>query len=107
MSVITTYGYAPEDETKVRSYVRTFREHGGEVHFVRLVARRETLMHRVALPGRHEHGKLVDPAALAEVLDRWDFGQPVQGEASFLVDTDALAADEAAQRIIRHYRLDG
>jgi len=105
VSVITTYGYTPDDEAQVKSYVETFREHGGEVLFVQLVARRETLMQRVALADRHEHGKLVEPDSLAEVLNQWDFCQAVPDEASLVVDTDALSADQAADQIIRHFGL--
>ena len=47
-SVITTFGYAPEEEAKVRGYAAIFRERGGDALFVQLTARRETLASRVA-----------------------------------------------------------
>jgi hypothetical protein len=86
-------------------YVASFREHGGEVLFVQLVAQRETLMSRVRLPDRYEHGKLVEEDALAEVLDRWTFDEAVLGESSLRVDTDTLDAEAAAEFIVEHLQL--
>ncbi len=106
LDLVLTYGYTPADEAAVRGCLEIVREHGGRLLFVQLVASRETLLERVVLPSRRDHGKLDDAASLEEVLTQWDFSQPVPFEPNLRIDTDTLNPTEAAERIISHYGLD-
>jgi broad-specificity NMP kinase len=102
---VMTYGYVAEEEAIVTRYVELVEANGGKVLFVQLTASRETLTDRVALPSRAAHGKLTDPTPLREMLDRWDFTASVPFEPNLAIDTETVAPEEAAKRIVAHYGL--
>jgi chloramphenicol 3-O-phosphotransferase len=76
---------------------------GGRVLFVQLSCARAELLARVRRASRRAHGKLTDPAVLAELLDRHALDQPVPFGASLRLDTASLTPAEAAARIVAHY----
>jgi len=102
---VMTYGYVAAEEAIVARYVELAETNGGNVRFVQLAASVETLSHRVTLPSRREHGKLTDPHALREMLDRWDFTAAVPFEPNLAIDTETHTPEAAVERIIDNYGL--
>lgn len=70
------------------------------VHFVQLVAAPRTLKERVTNESRRAYEKLADVEILDDVLARLDLYRPIAGRESLTLDTDALSAEEAADRIV-------
>ena len=70
---------------------------GGRAVFVQLVAPIDVLDARVDSESRQQHGKLVDPARLTEMLDGYD-PTPLHS-ADLIIDTSTLTPPEAAETI--------
>src|SRR5206468_7786693 len=68
---------------------------GGRVVFVQLTAPAEVLKTRVGSPSRHEHGKLLDPVRLAEMLAMLD-PQPLHPD-DVVIDTSRVSPRQAAE----------
>lgn len=73
----------------------------GRIYFVQLVCSRETVVRRMANESRTRFGKLVDPGVYLELEARGAFAFPPLPEATVVVDTDALSAELAAEKIAR------
>lgn len=75
------------------------RDRAGRVHFVQLGCRRETLLQRMGNASRKRFGKLVDADQFGELDRSGAFVFPPLPAPLLVVDTDALTADAAAERI--------
>lgn len=104
--VIFTYAYCDKhDKAKVRRYVGVFKRRGGQVLFVRLLARRNVLLQRVGYELRRRHDKITSRVLLNRVLREHDFSTPVPFGESYTVDTSERTPPEVARSIVRHYKL--
>ena len=70
---------------------------GGRAVFVQLLAPIDVLEDRVDSRSRQEHGKLLDPTRLNELLERYD-PTPLHPD-DLIIDTSALSPAEAAEVI--------
>jgi predicted kinase len=99
VDVVFTYVFAPADAPAVETLCSAYEEEGGRVVCVRLVASRDTLARRVTEESRHEFGKPSDPDTLGEILGRYHLFHEIPRRPTLTIDTDALSAHEAAERI--------
>jgi predicted kinase len=106
VSVIFTFVYAcPEDTPFVERVCAAVEDAGGRVCLVRLVCDREVLEQRLPHPERARVGKMASLDMLREVAGRYDIFSPVPARASLSIDNTALAPEEVAALIVRHYHL--
>jgi len=106
ISVIFTYVYGKGvDDEFVRDVVRRVKRHKGQVHFVRLFCNREELARRVGSPGRRALGKLTKKRTLADLYRIFDMEAEIPSQTSLRIDTGKLRPGQAAQMILRHYKL--
>ena len=104
--LVTTFCYAePEDRVQFGSFEEIMQRHGALLP-VYLHCSREEAMRRVGNPDRVERRKLTSREGLAKNLDQYDF-TPVPRDDCLKLDTGAMPADVAAQKIIGHFGLDG
>jgi hypothetical protein len=92
-------------EDAARRYADAVESNGGHVLLVRLVAEPDVLAARAVGEDRRALGKLMDPAALRDLLDGSYRPRPLPFGQSLTVDTTALAPREAALRFAEHYGL--
>lgn len=99
--LIFTFVYAHKtDEPIVRrtiAAVRAFED--AEIAFVHLTCEPDELMRRVALPSRDEYQKISDPAALEDLIKRYDLFSPIPFVDSLSFDTTHTPPDEIARAI--------
>jgi AAA domain-containing protein len=106
VDLVYTFVYnKPDDDAFMAELLEPVRASGGHVRFVRLTCARAVLLARVEDASRRARGKLVDPAVVAELLDKRNMEATVPGGDSLSIDTTHLAPDEAAVRIAQHYAL--
>lgn len=104
--LIFTFVYAnPSDDAFVDRVADAVEVHGGEICFVQLSCDVATLEERVLSESRKSHRKIATVDKLREVMERYDIFSPVSRADSLSIDNSRLTAQEAAQRIIAHYRL--
>lgn len=106
VSLIYTFCYAKDlDDPHVEKVLKAVEEHGGEVCFVLLRCRREELEQRVVEESRKKFGKANNLGILNELLDKYELFQPVNARPSLVVDNSDLSPQEAARRIVSHFKL--
>lgn len=106
VDLIFTYVYAhPDDQRNVRALIKPILVNGGAVHFVQLTCAREVLLGRVASEPRRPYRKLVDPAAVSDLLDRKNLVTAVPFAESLQIDTTSISPADAARQILIHYNL--
>jgi hypothetical protein len=113
LKVITTAGWRfdlPAEEPAIRSYVRPFIDHGGCVCMVELQAPLETRLLRNSTENRRRHKKTdwsTEAHLCADAAAHcYDSGGTLPFALPLLqIDTTALTADAAAQRIREHFSL--
>ena len=106
VSLIFTFVYShPHDAPHVERMCGLVEAQGGRALLVRLACAREELERRLPQPGRAEAGKLASLETLRELLERHDLFSPVPGRESLEIDNTALAPEEVAGLIARHYHL--
>jgi hypothetical protein len=76
---------------------------GGRVHFVQLTCARDELFRRLTRDSRRTLDKLVDPARLTDLLDRFDMFSAAPIGEHLRLDVTHVAPPESATRIIQHY----
>ena len=106
--LIFTTVYGRDREPFIARCVEVVESFGGEVCFVHLYCRAETLRQRVVREDRKQYGKITsvellnetlrnrEPQSLFEAATLWE---------SLSLNTDVLRPVEAAQQVIAHYRL--
>jgi AAA domain len=106
VSLITTFVYShPQDLPGFERRLGSFEARGGRTLLVHLSCAREELERRLTRPGRAEAGKLASVETFRELLTRHDLFSPVPGRESLEIDNTALAPEEVAGLIVRHYHL--
>jgi hypothetical protein len=106
VSLVTTFVYShPQDLPGFERRCASFESRGGRVLLVRLLCDREELERRLPRPGRAEAGKLASLEMFRELLTRHDLFSPVPGRGSLEIDNTALAPEEVAGLIVKHYHL--
>lgn len=79
---------------------------GGKIYFVHLTADRETLLKRVNNSSRKRHGKHLIKERLEETLLKFpDIFDKYSKREHLTIDTRKLSPQEAAEIIIKHYKL--
>ncbi|MBV8083194.1 MAG: AAA family ATPase [Chloroflexi bacterium] len=78
---------------------------GGRPLFVRLTCSLEELFRRVQYPERVAQDKLTDPTVLAELIEIRYSAYPLPFEPTLTIDSTALAPNEVAEQVARHYSL--
>lgn len=104
IDLIYTFVFAPGDEHHIDEIESAYEAVGGSVIFVQLLAPSEELHRRVASESRRAHAKIMDAAALDQVLRDHDVFAAVPGKDSMTVDVSTTSAEDAALQIIE--RLD-
>ena len=105
-SLIYTFCFAKDhDESHVEKVIKVVEENGGEVCFVLLTCERAELEKRVLAEGRKKFSKANNLNILTEILEKYDLFSPVPGRESLQIDNTECTAEEAAKRIIEHYKL--
>jgi shikimate kinase len=79
---------------------------GGKVHFVQLTCERDELFRRITRDSRRAMDKLIDPARLTDLLDRFDMVSPAPFGQHLRLDVTHVAPSESATKIIQHYGID-
>ena len=87
---------APDFPRRVAALVEAA---GGEVDFVALDCAREVAEARIEAPSRQANGKLSSLALLRELEAQGAFASPPLPEARIMIDSGAVSAAEAAERI--------
>jgi predicted kinase len=106
VSLVFTFVYArPEDTPFVERVCGLIEGLGGRVLLVRLSCAREVLERRLPHPTRATAGKMASLDTLREVTSRYDIFSPVPDRESLEIDNTALAPEEVAGLIVKHYHL--
>lgn len=106
--VITTLVYEhAADDPFVDQTIAAIAPHGGRFCPVLLTCADDELLRRVAQESRAHHGKLRNPEQVQALLAHHTLTAPIPQHASLTLDTTALPAPAAAERIARHYGLPG
>jgi hypothetical protein len=105
--LVTTFCYAePEDREQFEEIEAIVQRRGGELLPVFLHCSREEALRRVGNPDRIERRKISSGEHLIRELDRYDL-TAVPRPDCLKLDTSINPADVTAQRIVRHFGLDG
>ncbi|HEY0427589.1 MAG TPA: hypothetical protein VGC76_07380 [Pyrinomonadaceae bacterium] len=105
-NLIYTFCYAKNlDDAHVREITRAFEENGGEICFVLLTAEKDALEKRVLEDSRKSFGKAKTVEMMRYFFDTYDLFSPVPDRESLLIDNTNLSAEQVAERIIEHFRL--
>jgi chloramphenicol 3-O-phosphotransferase len=105
--LVTTFCYAePEDREQFGQIEAIVQRHGGELLPVFLHCSREEALRRVGNPDRVERRKLTSGEHLIRDLDRYDLTAVPRSDCLKL-DTSINPAEATAQKIVRHFGLDG
>ena len=106
VSLIYTFCYAKDqDDAHIDKVLEAVEKHGGEVCFVLLRCQREELEKRVLAESRKKYGKANNLNILNELLDKYELFQPVNARKSLIVDNTDLSPQDAARRIVEHFKL--
>ena len=104
--MIYTFCYAKNlDDAHVEMITRAAEENGGEVCFVQLLCDKDVLKERVLGESRKQHGKVKSVEMMDHFFETYDLFSPVPDRDTLRIDNTNLPPDEAAERIIDHYRL--
>jgi hypothetical protein len=105
--LVTTFCYAePEDREQFRQIEAIVQRHGGKLLPVFLHCSREEALRRIGNPDRVERRKLTSAEQLIRDLDRYDL-TAVPRPDCLRLDTGVNAAEVTAQKVVRHFGLDG
>jgi hypothetical protein len=105
--LIYTFCYAKDvDDAHAAEVARRVEDNGGEVCFVQLVCDKEVLKQRATEESRKLHGKASTPEMMDYFFKTYDLFSPVPGRETLRIDNTDLPAEEAAQQIMDHYRLE-
>jgi RNase adaptor protein for sRNA GlmZ degradation len=106
VNLIYTFCYAKGlDDPHVEKIINIVASNGGEVCFVLLICDKNELEKRVTEESRKRFGKANNTVILNELLDKYELFSPVPQQASLCLDTTNISPQEAAQQIIKHYKL--
>jgi shikimate kinase len=89
-----------------RTMLEPFHAEGGRVQFVQLTCERDELFRRITGDSRRALDKLIDPARLTDLLDRFDMVSPAPFGEHLRLDVTHVAPSESATRVIQHYGID-
>jgi len=104
--IVFTYAYFPKvDDPFIKEVIETVEGQGGEVCFVQIYAEKEKLLERVDNDSRKKLKKLVDKEILEKQLDKRDQYAKISFVETFPVDTTNISPNEAAKKIIEHFKL--
>lgn len=107
VDLIHTFVYAfGEDDEHFTKLIASAEDNGGEVYSVLLICDDETRRQRIVADERKQIGKLTDPDSIDMSREKFDLFSPLPGRDTLIIDTTDVAPDEAATRIIEHYRLE-
>ena len=98
------FGY-PEDLPFVQEVQHEVELRGGSVYFVQLVAHKDELKKRVLHENRKKFEKVSTVDKLERMLNKWNLTTPIPDTKSLIIDNTSLSPQEAANRIITHYKL--
>lgn len=104
IDLVYTFVFAPGDEVHADDIASAYESVGGSVLFVQLLAPAEELRRRVTSESRRAHAKIIDAAALDQVLRDHDVFAAIPGKDSVTLDVSTRSAEDAALQIIE--RLD-
>lgn len=105
--IVFTYAYAPKvDDDFVKKVIQQIEKDKGEICFVQIHAEKEKLLERVDNDSRVKLKKLIDKDILEKQLDKRDQYAKIPFVETFSVDTTNLSPNEAAKKIIEHFKLD-
>ena len=101
--VIFTFVYAGTtgDQTFLSALEDRAKARQADVHFVRLVCARETILERIENPSRRMKGKLSNRDILDANLARHDYFARYPSPRTIVINTDTQSSDEAASLIDR------
>ena len=103
--MIFTWAYSHPDFQPYLDRIRSvINKHDGEIHFVYVWCSEEELKKRVVQEGRQAVGKITTVEALERQRERKNH-QAIPGSASLEIDNTHLSPEEAADRIINHFKL--
>ncbi|MGB7202832.1 MAG: AAA family ATPase [Pyrinomonadaceae bacterium] len=106
-SLIHTFCYAKgEDDEQYHRMIACVEDNGGDVNSVLLICDDETRRQRIVADERKQIGKLTDPDSIEMSREKFDLFSPLPGRETLIIDTTDVAPDEAATRIIEHYKLE-
>ncbi|HJP80791.1 MAG TPA: shikimate kinase [Candidatus Saccharimonadales bacterium] len=106
VDIIFTLAYSGSvDDAFIKEIVNVVKDRGGSVYFVQLHAADEILFSRVHTKEREALLKITDPTRLAALLKERDLRASVPYDDILHIDTEHVAAEEAAQQIIETFRL--
>lgn len=104
--VVFTYGYTKgTDDVAMLALIRLFEDAGGRVCLVQLTCARSALEKRVSDASRAAFGKITQVTVLREHIAKAVREAPIPHRPSLKIDTTNLAPAEAAEMIVKHYRL--
>lgn len=102
IGIINTFVYGHgEDDDFMRFLKNTVLKAGGEIYFIQLLCKKETLLERVVDPSRQRFGKLVDPEKLHSFLNKYDLSTPFE-DTSISIDNSNKSAANVAKEIFNH-----
>ena len=103
--VVMTFCFVePDDLPQFQKIEEVAQRHGGELLPVFLHCSREEALRRVGNPDRVERRKMASGEALTKYLDDYNF-TAVPRPRCLALDTGAMTAESAAQKIIGHFGL--
>ena len=100
------FGGTSEHAEAWRTMLEPVCTEGGSVHLVQLTCARDELFRRITCDSRRALDKLIDPARLADLLDRFDMVSPAPFGEHLHIDVTHVGPSESATKIIQHYGVD-
>ena len=104
VDLIKTFVYGKgDDDVYLAKTIAVAEENGGQAHLVLLVCDIEERRRRMGNESRVRFSKLTDPDSV--YLSRFIMDQPYDGRETLVIDTTDLPPEDAARRILEHFRL--
>jgi hypothetical protein len=105
--IVFTFVYARGvDDEFIAKVLEIVGRYGGEVDFVQLYCDPKELLNRVLQESRRDYAKIATVGQLEHLLANEDLFSSIPFQDGLRIDNTDLAPEEAARRIVDHYRLD-
>ena len=106
IDLIHTFCYAKgPDDDEYQRLIASAEDNGGDVHPVLLWCSDDERARRIDNESRARLGKLTDSGSVASSSSKHDLFSPLPGRETLVIDNTLLSADDVAEQIVGHFKL--
>jgi tRNA uridine 5-carbamoylmethylation protein Kti12 len=104
--LIYTAAYShPEDDLFLEKIKEIIEKHEGQVKFVQLTCKPDTLFSRIKQPSHKEYRKVNPEEKLRQFLEKYNLFSSSSFDPNFKIDNTNLPPDEVAKMFVENYHL--